>query len=144
MATTEAPPAPDGPHSVLDASALLAFIQDERGASVVADALAGTAAISVVNWAEVLSKVAENGGDAGELATGLRDHGFAGELLAIEPMTEADCLTVAWMRPATRTAGLSLADRTCLALARRLGLPVLTADRSWSDLGVGVDVRLIR
>ena len=92
----------------------------------------------------MLSKVAENGGNADELATGLRDHGFAGELLAIEPMTEEDCLAVAWMRPATRAAGLSLADRTCLALARRLALPVLTADRSWSDLELGVDVRLIR
>jgi len=144
VATTEAPPAPDGPLSVLDASALLAFIQDERGASVVAEALAETAAISVVNWAEVLSKVAENGGNAEDLDTGLRDHGFVGRLLVIEPMTEADCLTVALMRPATRSAGLSLADRTCLALARRVALPVWTADRSWLDLGVGVDVRLIR
>jgi PIN domain nuclease of toxin-antitoxin system len=144
VATTEARQASDGPQSVLDASALLAFIQDERGASVVAEALAATAAISVVNWAEVLSKVTENGGDADELVTGLRDHGFAGELLAIEPMTEEDCLAVAWMRPATRVAGLSLADRTCLALARRLALPVLTADRSWSDLELGVEVRLIR
>ena len=49
MATTEARPAPEGPQSVLDASALLAFIQDERGASVVAEALAATAALSVVN-----------------------------------------------------------------------------------------------
>jgi PIN domain nuclease of toxin-antitoxin system len=144
VATTEEPPAPDGPQSVLDASALLAFIQDERGASVVAEALAATAAISVVNWAEVLSKVAERGRDADELATGLHDHGFVGELLTIEAMTEADCMTVAWMRPVTRSAGLSLADRTCLALARRLGLPVLTADRSWLDLELGVDVRLIR
>jgi PIN domain nuclease of toxin-antitoxin system len=53
VATTEAPRAADGAESVLDASALLAFIQDERGASVVAEALAATAAISVVNWAEV-------------------------------------------------------------------------------------------
>jgi PIN domain nuclease of toxin-antitoxin system len=56
---------------------VLAFIQDERGASVVAEALAATAVISVGNWAEVLSKVAGRGRDAETLATGLRDHGLS-------------------------------------------------------------------
>lgn len=129
---------------MLDASAVLALVQNEPGARVVAAALAVTAVISVINWAEVLSKVAEANGDVDELAVSLRGDGFLGDALSIEPMTEGDCLTVAWMRPVTRSAGLSLADRTCLALARRLGLPVLTADRSWLDLELGIDVRLIR
>ena len=49
-------------------------------------------------------------------------------------------------RPATRSAGLSLADRACLALAKTLGLPALTADRSWLGVAdaVGVGVELIR
>lgn len=59
-------------------------------------------------------------------------------------MTEGDCRTVPWMRSITRSAGLSLADRICITLARRLALPVLTADHSWLDLDLGVDVRLIR
>lgn len=55
------------PTSVLDASALMALIHGENGKGVVAAALAGRSAISVVNWAEVLSKVAQGGGDPGAL-----------------------------------------------------------------------------
>jgi ribonuclease VapC len=45
---------------------------------------------------------------------------------------------------ATRDAGLSLADRACLALASRLGVPAVTADRAWSALDVGVEVIVVR
>ncbi len=45
---------------------------------------------------------------------------------------------------ATRDTGLSLADRACLAVARSLELPAVTADRAWLELDVGVDVRCIR
>jgi len=38
----------------------------------------------------------------------------------------------------------SLGDRVCLALARRRGLPVLTTDKPWADLDLGIEVRLIR
>jgi PIN domain nuclease of toxin-antitoxin system len=44
----------------------------------------------------------------------------------------------------TRGHGLSLGDRACLALAAERGLTALTADRSWRDLHVGVDITLIR
>ena len=50
----------------------------------------------------------------------------------------------ALLRPTTRFAGISLADRACLALAQELNLPVLTADRAWISLGIGVEIRLIR
>lgn len=53
-------------------------------------------------------------------------------------------LRAALLRNSTRPYGLSLGDRACLALARREGLPVLTADRSWAKLDVGVEVVLIR
>jgi PIN domain nuclease of toxin-antitoxin system len=48
------------------------------------------------------------------------------------------------LRPATKSLGLSLGDRACLALAQREGLPVLTADRAWAKLAVGVEVKVIR
>ena len=50
-----------GPASVLDASALMAVLHAEDGASIVIEAIAGGVAVSVVNWAEVLSKLAEAG-----------------------------------------------------------------------------------
>ncbi|MGE5335901.1 MAG: PIN domain-containing protein [Nitrososphaerota archaeon] len=129
---------------MLDASALMALIHAEDGKAAVAAALAGRAAISVVNWAEVLSKVAERGGDPVSIELDYRERGFIGGALQIEGMTEADCVHVARLRPPTARLGLSLADRTCLALAARLGVPALTADRSWADAELDVDVQLIR
>jgi ribonuclease VapC len=48
------------------------------------------------------------------------------------------------MRPLTKAQGLSLADRACLALARRLDIPVITADREWAGLDLDITIRLIR
>jgi len=45
---------------------------------------------------------------------------------------------------ATRSAGLSLADRICFALAASQGSAVMTADRAWAKIDLGVEVRLIR
>ncbi len=122
----------------------MALIHGEDGKAAVAAALAGRSAISVVNWAEVLSKVAERGGDPVALELDYRERGFVGRALVIEGMTEADCVQVAHLRPVTAKQGLSLADRTCLALARRLGVPALTTDQSWADAEVEAEVQLIR
>lgn len=127
--------------SILDASALIAFLHDEPGADAIVDALAATAAMSVVNWAEVLSKVAADGDDPQRVANSLQSDDAP---LQLEPLTEADCVTIARLRPLTKTRGLSLADRACLALAQRLDLPVLTADREWTSLELGIRVQLIR
>lgn len=122
----------------------MALIHAEKGKATVAAALAGRSAISVVNWAEVLSKVAERGGDPVALELEYREHGFIGGPLEIEGMTEADCVQVARLRPLTTQLGLSLADRACLALAARLKVPALTTDRSWADIDFDVEVQLIR
>jgi ribonuclease VapC len=135
---------PVAPASVLDASALMALIHGENGQGVVAAALAGRSAISIVNWAEVLSKVAAEGGDPVALEVDLRERGFIGMALSIEGMTEADCVEVARLRPLTARQGLSLADRVCLVLAARLDVPALTTDRAWADADVKADVQLIR
>jgi ribonuclease VapC len=55
-----------------------------------------------------------------------------------------DARAAAALAAGTRAAGLSLADRACLALAIRLGQPVLTADRAWATVAVGAEVQLIR
>jgi PIN domain nuclease of toxin-antitoxin system len=122
----------------------MALIHGEDGQTAVAAALAGRSAISVVNWAEVLSKLAADGGDPVALEADYREHGFIGRALTIEGMSEVDCVEVARLRPVTARQGLSLADRACLVLASRLGVPVLTTDRIWADVDVDAEVQLIR
>lgn len=130
---------------VLDASAVLAWLQGETGADVVVDAFAAGSRISVFNWTEVLSKLAAEGKDPATLAEELARIGVDRETLPVEPVTEADELEIARLRPLTRTHGLSICDRACLALAKRLGFPALTADSAWEDLDdVDVTVELIR
>ena len=131
--------------SVLDASALLAYLQRERGSEQVRDAIGEGAAIGAANWAEVLSKLVDAGEDAVALAGRLEREGLIDNAVAVVPLTAEDALAIAQLRQATRAAGLSLGDRACLALGRRLGLPVLTTDRAWNDLALtGITVRAIR
>jgi ribonuclease VapC len=137
LASTEPTPAPK-PTSVLDASALMAHLNEEDGATAVREAMNRGAAISVANWAEVLSKAAEVGDDPSQLAEDLRD------AVMVEPIPEADCVEIAKLRPMTIAQGLSLADRACLVLATRLGVPALTSDRIWADADIAAEVKLIR
>jgi ribonuclease VapC len=129
---------------VLDASALLAYLREEPGADVVADAIADGAAISTVNLAEVFSRSADRGVDPGELAAKLVEGGLLDGAITVEPFTVADAIDTARLRPTTRDAGLSLGDRACLALARRLDSRAFTADASWGEAAHGVELRLIR
>jgi ribonuclease VapC len=129
---------------VVDASALLAYLFGERGDEVVADAIARGAHLSTVNLAEVLSIVASRGGDPADVAERLTRAGVLGEAIIVEPCTLADAVETARLCPLTRDHGLSLADRACVALARRLGQPALTADRTWADARIDVEVAFIR
>jgi PIN domain nuclease of toxin-antitoxin system len=122
----------------------MAVLHAEDGASVVIEAIGEGAAVSVVNWAEVLSKLAEAGKDPEVAAAELRRAEGSRRALSIEPLTAADCVAVARLRPVTRRQGLSLADRACLALAERLDVPALTADRKWIEADVVTEVQLIR
>ena len=123
---------------VLDASALLALINAEPGAEIVAAAL-GEAAIGAVNLAEVVTKLIDLGVPAADAWS---------ETASLVPVVvdfgPELANATARLRAATRQAGLSLGDRACLALAKRLGQPVLTTDRAWGDLSIGVEIRLIR
>lgn len=130
--------------AVLDASALLAYLAHEPGADLVADAIAAGASISTINLAEALSIVATRGKDPAGVAADLVEQGLLNGAIAVEPFTAADSIEVGRLRPLTRAAGLSLADRACLALARRLAAPALTADRAWLGLDIDIDVRPIR
>jgi len=122
----------------------MAVLHAEDGASLVIEAIGEGAAVSVINWAEVLSKLAEAGKDPEVAAAELRRAEGSRRALSIEPLTAADCVAVARLRPVTRRQGLSLADRACLALAERLDVPALTADRKWLEADIAAKVRLIR
>lgn len=125
---------------VLDASALIAFLRLEPGGDAVGPRLP-QAVISAVNIAEVGDHYVRKGGDRDTIAA------MIGDLkLTIVPADTEAALAVSELYVATRAAGLSLGDRFCLALGRRLDRPVLTADRAWGRIAdaVGVRVELIR
>ncbi len=123
---------------VLDASAVLAVLNGEPGGDKVSGRMSG-GLMSTVNAVEVGTRLVDAGmtpdiaNEAIDLL-GMMIVDFDGELAAIATA----------LRPATRKAGLSLADRACLALAVREGLPALTADQLWSSVDVGVEVEIIR
>jgi ribonuclease VapC len=129
---------------VLDASALIAYLGNEPGADVVADVIAEGAAISTVNLAETLSTLATRGKEPAVVVTELTERGLLDGAITIEPFSNADAIEAARLRPLTRAAGLSLADRACLAVARRLGACVFTADHAWSELGLDLEIRTIQ
>ena len=134
----------EGAGSVLDASALLAYLHGEPGGDIVQEILALGGVINVVNYAEVLTRLEVAGADAADVDRALRDQGLIGGLLEIVPLTEEDAVMIAQLRPKTQAYGLSLGDRACLATGLRLRKPVITADRSWAALDIGTTIRLIR
>lgn len=124
---------------VVDTSAVVALLWEEPGADMVAAALE-QAAISAVNWSELVAVMTERG---------LPDDAVRGSLsalpiAAVVPFDGDHAEIAGRLRRSTRHAGLSLGDRACLALGLALGLPVLTADRAWRDLQIGAEIRLIR
>jgi ribonuclease VapC len=124
--------------AVLDASALLALIHGEDGAERVEPCIPG-ARLSAVNLAEVVGKLADAGMPEDEIRAALTGLG-----LRIVHFDEALAYATGLLRSATRSSGLSLGDRACLALAHATGLPALTADRAWSELALETPIEVIR
>jgi PIN domain nuclease of toxin-antitoxin system len=123
---------------VLDASAVLALINEEPGGETV-EALLDDAIISAVNWSEVIA-VLTDAGFAIERA-GARIAALDLEVVAFD---QAQALAAGALRSATRSARLSFGDRGCLGLAGTRAAPAITADRRWARLRPDAEVRLIR
>ena len=113
--------------AIADSSAVLALLLGEPGAAVVRSYLPEVL-ISAVNLAEVISKLTERGMPTLEALEAVETLGAQ-----IVPFDTEQALACAALRPATRSAGLSLGDRACLALAQERNLPALTADTAWSQ-----------
>jgi ribonuclease VapC len=123
---------------VLDASAVLAFLNGETGGERVEADLAQSL-ISAVNLSEVATRLMDRGASEALVRE------IVGSLgCAVIPIETELAIRAALLRPATRESGLSMGDRMCLALGLQQGLPVLTSDRAFATVDVGVEVELLR
>lgn len=121
---------------VLDASVVLALLNDETGANRVQSVLEdATCVMSVVNWSEVTRKLVGKGFAVEPVAEGLQSVG-------LEFKNFDYSLAVATAQIAAPP--LSLGDRACLSLAATLRATALSADRIWLTFDTGVTVELIR
>lgn len=116
----------------------MAVLLNEPGADVVSDA-GREGVVSAVNMSETIAKLIDKGSGLDTIVGTLNDLGF---LIASFDAARAE--QAAALRAPTRGRNISFADRACLALAIETRLPVFTADRAWSKLGLDADVRLIR
>jgi len=124
---------------VLDASAMLALIQHERGEEKLTDDLLERAVASTVNIAEVQSKLVKKSSDP--------ERSWVSALSivsAVEPFTRDQARIAGDLITVTERYGLSLGDRSCLALAIALNAPVYTTEQVWKNLHVGIPIHVIR
>ena len=124
---------------VLDASALLAVLNQEPGSESLSPERLIQATLSTVNLAEVHSKLVRSGVPAEEAWED------AISLVAeIVPFTEEQARIAGRLVAQTQSLGLSLGDRACLAMALAIKAPVFTADRAWKNLKLGVRIHVLR
>lgn len=125
--------------AVFDASAALALLQAEPAAATITTLLAeGVCAISAVNPAEVVSKLADRAVPEPVIVDAVNSL-----QMEVHRFEESDAVTVGMLRPATGSRGLSLGDRACLSLGISLGVPVVTTDRDWEGLLASIDVTVV-
>ena len=129
---------------VLDASAFLCFLQNESGADTVAVALKDECLMSAVNFAEVLRKLTGLNQHPDDAYKFLFDNFIVGGVIKVMPFSHLDAKVATELYPATKRYGLSLADRSCLSLAKQNKCQALTTDKVWSKLNVGIDIKVIR
>ncbi len=124
---------------ILDASALLAWVQNETGGDRV-EMVLPRSSISTVNWSEVVQKLMRHDSGAADIRFGLEDMGMKIIPFSVE---QAEICASLWLP--SMSLGLSLADRVCLQLGMTTEKTVLTADRTWSNLDIpGINVEQIR
>ena len=130
---------------ILDASAVLAYLQQEKGQERVEAAFdEGPCRMTTLNICEVLGKLCEKGMPLADAQAAFQDLG----VIAVDFDEELAGLA-ALLRVRTRSIGASLGDRACLALAERTARApdtavVYTAEHAWGRLRWSFKVAVIR
>jgi ribonuclease VapC len=124
--------------AVIDASALLSLLNAEPGADMVAEVLPESV-MSAVNLSEVIAKLCDAGMPEKAIYQALQTLG-----IEIVPFDEEQAYQSGLLRASTQDLGISLGDRACLSLAKKLGIDALTADRAWTKLSIGTTIKVIR
>lgn len=124
---------------VLDASAILAILDREPGAEKLPPELLNRALVSSVNLAEIQTVLVSRGQSHDEAW-----HDARGPVQQVAPFTEDQARVAGSLVDQTRSLGLSLGDRACLALGLHLAAPVYTADRAWKKLKLKIPIHLLR
>lgn len=122
----------------LDSSAFIAYVFDEKGADEAYKYLYNSIISSVI-FCEFISLMIEKGFTLDESREVVDSFG-----IEIIDFDEEQAIIAAELRSKTKSKGLSLGDRACLALATIKKIPVVTADKIWSKLDIGVNIKLIR
>jgi PIN domain nuclease of toxin-antitoxin system len=124
---------------VLDASALLAVSKGERGADFVMELInSKDCVISSVNMAEVGTRLLDLGLPIHELGRGIAQFN-----VDVIDFNQEQALACAALRPLTKSAGLSLGDRACIALAQLMQGCVVTSDRAWLDISEATQIKVL-
>jgi PIN domain nuclease of toxin-antitoxin system len=124
---------------VLDASALLAVSKGERGADFVMELInSKDCVISSVNMAEVGTRLLDLGLPIHELGRGIAQFN-----VDVIDFNQEQALACAALRPLTKSAGLSLGDRACIALAQLMQGCVVTSDRAWLDISEATKIKVL-
>ena len=123
---------------VFDSSVVIAILKQESGFSTAESSLS-EALISTVNLSEVATYLARNGVPSDTIQEVL-----ASFPIQVVPFEESLAIQTGCLYSSCKHLGLSLGDRACLALAISRKLPVLTADRVWSKLDLGIPIQVLR
>jgi PIN domain nuclease of toxin-antitoxin system len=123
---------------VIDASALLAVLLGEEPAKEI-EKLIPSSVISSVNFSEVVAKLTDIDMPENKIREIL-------ESLPIEvySFNKKQAYIAGLLRPLTKSKGLSFGDRACLSLGMLLKAPVVTMDRVWKNLNIGIEIRVLR
>jgi ribonuclease VapC len=124
--------------TVLDTSALIAFLRKESGADRVA-AILSHACISAVNLTEIITKMIDCGKPLEEIS-----HQIGLLQIPVVAFDSELAHIAASLRKSSTQPGLSLGDLACLALAVKMELPVMTTEKEWKQCKVGIEVITIR